>query len=500
MEHGRHVLLENPLCPQVWNLIKDELPPALIWVRCDQCAFDLRDDRGDLLQKATRFVRSAVALAYALETRCSRDHGHGQIQGLGGKSREFSIWTTDMAERILEGVKQQHEFEKLLGCETSLGIPDTVDAYPASSFTSNSRIIMGASADTHTVWHRVLAALQAAIKKLHIQCSHALRGEELARRIRTGGGSPAAISTAKLFKCELCDSQQRPPIHPIASLPKWIRFNQCLGMDVAYVPDFGGNVHAFLVMLDLATDFTALQWMINGGDRQPSPTSAHAKIAFTEGWQRNLLTSERMEIDQDAAFRLEFQTMRQDLGVPCIPIAPEEYHQHGKVERNICFFKEMATKVFRELEVRDDESARIAGYQIAQTTNRLANSKGFSQTQWVLGENPSLPASLGDINADPVVAGQVTQGSLLWHRLRLQEACEIAFHQSAKSLALRRAVLSKTRPQPGPFERGEWVHYWRIGGGKHDLHRKWQGPARVIGKDQFGYWLIQWYPDFGWTE
>eukprot|EP00959_Pyramimonas_sp_CCMP1952_P256245 5352145-Pyramimonas_sp.AAC.1 len=69
------------------------------------------------------------------------------------------------------------------------------------------------------------------------------------------------------------------------------------------------------------------------------------------------------------------------------------------------------------------------------------------------------------------------------HRLRLQEAREIAFRQAANSAALRRAVFSKTRPQPGPFMRGEWVHCWRTGGGKRDLHRKWQGPARVIGGD-----------------
>eukprot|EP00959_Pyramimonas_sp_CCMP1952_P411740 8628377-Pyramimonas_sp.AAC.1 len=85
--------------------------------------------------------------------------------------------------------------------------------------------------------------------------------------------------------------------------------------------------------------------------------------------------------------------------------------------------------------------------------NRLANNKGSSPAQWVLGENPTLPASLGDINTDPVVAGQVTQGSLMWHRLRLHEAREIAFHQSANRLALRRAAPSKTRPRPRRFER-----------------------------------------------
>eukprot|EP00959_Pyramimonas_sp_CCMP1952_P438216 9174108-Pyramimonas_sp.AAC.1 len=63
---------------------------------------------------------------------------------------------------------------------------------------------MGANAEIYANWQRVPAALKAAIKKLHIQFPHALRGEELARRIRTGGGPPAAISVAKLLKCERC--------------------------------------------------------------------------------------------------------------------------------------------------------------------------------------------------------------------------------------------------------------------------------------------------------
>eukprot|EP00959_Pyramimonas_sp_CCMP1952_P338706 7093124-Pyramimonas_sp.AAC.1 len=134
-----------------------------------------------------------------------------------------------MAERISEGVGQRHGFEKLLGGEAFLGVPNAVDTCPATGFTSSSGIIMGAHAETYTDWHGVPAALKAAINKLHLQFFHALRGEELARHIRTGGGSPAAISAAK---CELCGSQRRPPAHPIASLPKWMRFNRCLGMDI----------------------------------------------------------------------------------------------------------------------------------------------------------------------------------------------------------------------------------------------------------------------------
>eukprot|EP00959_Pyramimonas_sp_CCMP1952_P449047 9402778-Pyramimonas_sp.AAC.1 len=58
---------------------------------------------------------------------------------------------------------------------------------------------MGANAETYTDWYRVPAAPKAAIKKLHIQFSHALRGEELVRHVRIGGGPPAAISAPELF-------------------------------------------------------------------------------------------------------------------------------------------------------------------------------------------------------------------------------------------------------------------------------------------------------------
>eukprot|EP00959_Pyramimonas_sp_CCMP1952_P148408 3105068-Pyramimonas_sp.AAC.1 len=51
-----------------------------IWFRCGQRALGPQDDNGDLLLNPTRFVTSAVALAYALEVRCSQDHGHGEFK------------------------------------------------------------------------------------------------------------------------------------------------------------------------------------------------------------------------------------------------------------------------------------------------------------------------------------------------------------------------------------------------------------------------------------
>eukprot|EP00959_Pyramimonas_sp_CCMP1952_P234590 4901567-Pyramimonas_sp.AAC.1 len=106
--------------------------------------------------------------------------------------------------------------------------------------------------------------MKTATKKLHVQFSHALRGEELPRHIQYGGGSPAATSAAKLFKRELCDALQRPPSHPITNRPNWTKFNPCLGMDIAYVPVLCGTMHAHLLMLDQSADFTAICSLSSG--------------------------------------------------------------------------------------------------------------------------------------------------------------------------------------------------------------------------------------------
>ena len=182
--------------------------------------------------------------------------------------------------------------------------------------------------------------------------------------------------------------------------------------------------------------------------------------------------------------------MCDDLGVPMIPVPADAHFSHGKVERRVGFVKVMAEKVFKDMNVCGAEAARVAGYRIGETCCRLCNNQGFSPAQWVLGEGVHLPASLADLQNDPVLVSQVQEGSAFWQRLRLQESCEVAFHQAANSSALRRAVLARTRPQPGPFERGTWVHYWRSRGGKRQAFRRWHGPARVIGRDQHGYWVI----------
>eukprot|EP00959_Pyramimonas_sp_CCMP1952_P436147 9133177-Pyramimonas_sp.AAC.1 len=56
----------------------------------------------------------------------------------------------------------------------------------------------------------------------------------------------------------------------------------------------------------------------------------------------------------------------------------------------------------------------------------------------------------GDPDNDPAVVSRVADTSS-WNRLHLQQICSESFFKAANS-ALRRTVLARTRPQPGPFQ------------------------------------------------
>ena len=49
----------------------------------------------------------------------------------------------------------------------------------------------------------------------------------------------------------------------------------------------------------------------------------------------------------------------------------------------------------------------------------------------------SLTASTADPENDPAVVSRVQEGSDMWHRLHVQELCELAFFRTANKTTLR---------------------------------------------------------------
>lgn len=167
-------------------------------------------------------------------------------------------------------------------------------------------------------------------------------------------------------------------------------------------------------------------------------------------------------------------------------VGPERRTLHGKVERRILTLKDMSSRVFHEMQVVALTAPVLLFHVWLRHATASAAATASAPRNGCLA-TVHLPGSAVDIH-DPCLDADIPEGSAFWHRLRLH--CEASFHQAKTSAILRRAVLHQTRPQPGPFKTGSWIHCWRSRGGKRAAMSRWHGPTRVLGRDEFGYWVI----------
>ena len=126
----------------------------------------------------------------------------------------------------------------------------------------------------------------------------------------------------------------------------------------------------------------------------------HALECYTDGRAEWAGPPDRVLIDQDSAFKGEFEQMLAELGIPRVYV-PREAHWKLRPERKIGFLKTMATKVFKDMGVNDVLSCKLVLVSMSSACNRLASVDGFSPAQWVLGQNIRLPTSLADSENDP---------------------------------------------------------------------------------------------------
>ena len=174
---------------QEWLLDTD-----FIWLRTDQCMFELRDFLGDLVMKPTRFVTTAVALATILQVRCDETHNHADIQVRPkGVSASLGTWTMQLGYAIMYGLEQQFQLEHdINNGKTFYGMnfeSNEIHSFPAEENMqygyeaplqrSTGIIFEDKAPRSFTDWAQVPPLLRAAILKIHKQYSHSISGETL---------------------------------------------------------------------------------------------------------------------------------------------------------------------------------------------------------------------------------------------------------------------------------------------------------------------------------
>ena len=142
-------------------------------------------------------------------------------------------------------------------------------------------------------------------------------------------------------------------------------------------------------------------------------------------------------------------------------------------------------KLVQSSQVAGREEVQWATSFTNQAKNSLSRKSGFSPSQWVLGRDIRLPASLADDTEVSRIGAQAaadTQRTKFFRKQQIRMAAREAFARASNDSALRRAELRQVRPSRGPFPVGSYVFYYDAQN-KTPSGSCWRGVARVIGKE-----------------
>jgi len=284
-----------------------------------------------------------------------------------------------------------------------------------------------------------------------------------------------------------------------ASIPIPRQFNDAVQLDVGWFRDAEGRKFPALVVVDCATRYGIVSvWM--GPHLVDHPGSVTAKMIrdkFEDTWMEFVKCPGQIEFDQAGAHQAEMLQVIELMNITPVPVPRDAHWKLGICERRIETVKDMLKPVREERQPVGAQDMKRALQHLNSACNELGVYKGFSPEQWVLGIAPRLPGSVM-MDPDNVVGHQEAVDNPLGEfaeNLNYRESARRAFHKTDNSEALRRTLLQPPRRLPPTVSPGSICHFWRWHGGPRQQsgaprEGRWYGPARAIGKDIKGIWLI----------
>ena len=109
---GRFYLHEHPDQAESWQLervLALGKQEGVFRVRADQCMYNLKVTDGietGLARKPTAFLTNSAELAWRLQRRCQRAHGHISLKG-GTKASQSQQYPDELVEEMLKGIQAE---------------------------------------------------------------------------------------------------------------------------------------------------------------------------------------------------------------------------------------------------------------------------------------------------------------------------------------------------------------------------------------------------------
>eukprot|EP00435_Cladocopium_sp_Y103_P001498 s4960_g1.t1 len=314
---------------------------------------------------------------------------------------------------------------------------------------------------------------QSWLLKLHRNLGHPGQGKliEFCKQLSCPDRIIHAIGDIRCYKCQ---ESRGPVIARPSSIHETCDFGYVVSMDGVTWTNSQGTQFHFYHFLDQST-------MFNTAVVSPGHTTEHACRALLTGWFNwagppNLLCVDAAtELNSD-----EFSSFLQRHSVKCRTCAAEAHWQNARTERHGGILQVMLNKVDLEHPITNYEQMSAALSHVTSTKNQWSRHRGYPPEMLVFGKGVRVP---GSVASDPTTAAHAAalsnqpDGIRFRQDLALREAARKAFAMVDNDQTLRRAIVHRSRPHRGFYEKGEWVMMWKK---KGEAEGSWIGPLQVI--------------------
>ena len=175
-----------------------------------------------------------------------------------------------------------------------------------------------------------------------------------------------------------------------------------------------------------------------------------------------------------------FMGFLQKYGICHRTCATEAHWQNSRAERHGGILQVMLTKMDHEEPIKTYHDLEVALSQATMTKNQWSRYRGFAPELLVFGKTARTPGSVvSDENraSHEIALQDLPEGQRFREELAARERARRAFTVVDNDQALRRALVSRSRPHRGQYVRGEWVMRWSKKGEADGI---WSGPLQVI--------------------
>ena len=305
--------------------------------------------------------------------------------------------------------------------------------------------------------------------KIHRNMGHP-GAQKLQTYCKQIGCSDVIVKAIPHIKCSTCEETKSPTIPRPSAIHEHLDFGDIVSTDgVTFVNSKGQEFH-FYHFIDHGTNFHIAKCA-------PSRTAEDAIRTLAQGWIHWAGPPGMLCADSAGEFIApSYEAFLQKHGIKLRVIPPESHWQNARVERHGGILQEMLRKMDLEETIDSYEKLEIRLSFATQTKNQWSKYRGFPPEVLVFGRMQRIP---GSVMSDPDMAShakalsEMPDGIRFRSELLVREQARKAFCQIDNEQSFRRALVQRSRPARGPFQKGDWVMMWR-------KDSSWLGPMKVI--------------------